>query len=103
MNMSRACPGMLSSENDDYEFLKKLLKHKMHVHHVHHSSRTRVTLLFIQTSLPLTRNMNVTVAEELYYFFPKYRNFDTSNFSLTLRVSYCCKQCVFYFRIQVNI
>ena len=51
----------------------------MHVHHVHNSSRARVTVLSFQTSLSLTRNINVTVAKELYYIF-----FDTGNFSLTL-------------------
>ena len=69
MKMSRACPGMLSSENDDFKFLKTAKKHKMHVHHVHHSSRAHVTVLSLQTSLSLTRNMNVTVAKVLYYIF----------------------------------
>ena len=55
----------------------------MHVHHVHHSSRARVTVLSLQTSLSVTRNMNVTVAKELYKYFPKCPNFDTGNFSLT--------------------
>ena len=41
----------------------------MHVHHVHHSSRAHVTVLSLQTSLSLTKNMNVTVAKELYYRF----------------------------------
>ena len=41
----------------------------MHMHHVHHSSRARVTVLSLQTRLSLTRNMNVTVAKELYYIF----------------------------------
>ena len=58
----------------------------MHVHHVHHSSRARVTVLSLQTSLSLTRNMNLTVAKELTVFFPKYRNFDIGNFSLTLSI-----------------
>ena len=63
MKMSRACSGMLSSENDDFKFLKTARKHKMHVHHFHHRSRARVTVLSLQTSLWLTRNMNVTVAK----------------------------------------
>ena len=75
IKMSRACPGMLASENDDYEFLKNYEKHKIHVHHVPHSSRARVTVLFIQISLSLTRNMNVTVVEELYYIFSKISKF----------------------------
>ena len=85
MNMSRACPGMLSSENDDFKFLN-CEKHKIHVHRVRHSSRTRVTGFSLQTSLSLTRNMNVTVAKELYNIFSKYQNFDTGNFSLTLSI-----------------
>ena len=75
MKMSRACSGMLSSKNDDFKFLKKLQKHKMHVHHVHHSSRARVTVLSLQTSLSLTRNMNVAVAKELYYIFSEISKF----------------------------
>ena len=65
MKMSRACPGMLSSENDDFKFFKKCEKHEMHLHHVHHSSRAR--------SKPACRRpeeMNVTVAE----YFPKFRS-----------------------------
>ena len=70
MKMSRACSGMLSSENDDFKFLKNCKKkHKMHVHHGHHSSRGRVNVLSIQISLSLTRNMNVTVVKELHYIF----------------------------------
>ena len=69
MKMSRACPGMLSSENDGFKFLKTAKNIKMHVHHVHHSSRVRVTVLSHQTNLSLTTNMNVAVAKELYYIF----------------------------------
>ena len=65
MKMSRACPGMLSSENDDFKFLKTAKKHKMHVHHVHHISRARVTVLSLQTSLSLSKILNITVAKEL--------------------------------------
>ena len=72
--MSRACPGMLSSENDDFKFLKTA-KNKMHVHHVHHSSRACVTVLSLQTSFSLTKNMNVTVAKELYYIFSEISKF----------------------------
>ena len=43
----------------------------MHVHHVHHSSRARGTVLSLQTSLPLTRNQNATVAKDLYYILNK--------------------------------
>ena len=75
MKMSRACPGMLSSENDYFKFLKNCEKHKMHVHHMHLSSRARRAVLSLQTSLPLTRNMNVTVAKELYYIFSKKSKF----------------------------
>ena len=72
MKMSRACSGMLSSENDDFKFLKKCEKHKMHVHH---SSRAYVTVLSFQTSLSMTRNINVTVAKELYYIFSEIPKF----------------------------
>ena len=41
----------------------------MHVHHVHHSFRARVTVLSLQSSVSLTRNMNVIVAKELYYIY----------------------------------
>ena len=63
MKMSSACSGTLSSENDVF---KNYEKHKMHVHH---SFRARGTVLYLQTSLSFTRNMNVTVAKELYYYF----------------------------------
>ena len=74
MKMSRACFGMLSSENHVFKFLKNCKKHKMHVHHGHHSSRGRVTVLSLQISLSLTRNTNVTVAKELHYIFSKKSN-----------------------------
>ena len=41
MQTSRACTGMLSSENEDFKFLKNCEKHKKHVHYVHNSSRAR--------------------------------------------------------------
>ena len=69
MKMSRECSGVLSSENDDFKFLKTAKKHQMHVHHGPHRSRGRVTVLSLQISLLVTRNMNVTVAKELYYIF----------------------------------
>ena len=47
----------------------------MHVHHVHQSSSARVTVLSPQTSLSLTRNMNVTVAKELYNIFSEISKF----------------------------
>ena len=73
MKMHRACSGMLCSENDDFKFLKNCEKHKMHAHHVHHSSRARVSVISLQTSLLLIRNMNVTVTKELHYInFLKY-------------------------------
>ena len=71
MKMSKACSGMLSSENDDFD----CKRYKMHVHHMHHSSRARVTVLSLQTSLSLTRNMNLTVAKELYYIFSEISKF----------------------------
>ena len=38
MKMSRACTGMLSSEND-FKFLKNATKHKKQMHEVGHSSK----------------------------------------------------------------
>ena len=46
MKTSRACTGMLSSENDDFKFLKTA-KNKKHVHRVHHSSRAHGTVLSV--------------------------------------------------------
>ena len=55
---------MLSSENDDFKFLKNLRKTEKntHLYHVHHSYRARRAGLFLQTSLSFARNMNVKVA-----------------------------------------
>ena len=75
MKMSRACPGMLSSANDGFKFLKTAKNIKMHVHHVHHSSRALVTVLSLQASLSLIKNMNLTVAKELYYIFTEISKF----------------------------
>ena len=75
LNTSRACTGMLSSDNKDFEFLKKCENHKKHVRHVHHSSRARETVLSPQTSLSLTGDMNVKVAIELYYIISKILKF----------------------------
>ena len=54
--------------------------------HVHHSSGARETVLSLQITLSLTRNMNVTVAKELYYIFSEISKLDTGNFSLTLSI-----------------
>ena len=73
---SRACTGILPSENDDFKFLKTAKKtQKKQVNHVHQSSRARRTVLYLQTSLSLTRNMSVKVAIELYYIFYKISKF----------------------------
>ena len=72
---SRACTGMMSSENDDFKFLKNSEKHKKDVHHMHHSSKARGTVLSLQTNPSLTRNMNVKVAIELHYIFSKKSQF----------------------------
>ena len=71
MKLSRACTKMLPYENDDFKFLKNYEKHKKHLHHIHHSSRARRSVLSLQTSLSLTRIMNVKVAIELHYLFSK--------------------------------
>ena len=68
MKMSRACPSMLSSKNDDFKFLKTAKNVKCTCSTCTKAPRL-VTVLCLQTSLSLTRNMNVTVAEELYYIF----------------------------------
>ena len=52
----------------------------MQVHHVHHSSRARGTVLFLQTIMSVTRNMNVKVAIELYYIF--------QNFEIKMQVTF---------------
>ena len=75
MKMSRACTDMLFSENDDIKFLKTAKNIKKHAHHLHHSSRACGTLLSLQTSLSLTRNINAKVAIELCYIFSKKSQF----------------------------
>ena len=65
---SRACTGMLSYENNVSEFLKAA---KNIQKQVHYSSGARGTVLSLETSLSLTRNLNVNVAIELYYVFSK--------------------------------
>ena len=72
---SRACTGVWSSEYDDFKFLKNCEKQKKQVHHVHHSTRARGTVSSLQTSVLLTRNMNVKVAIELKYIFSKISEF----------------------------
>ena len=72
MKTSRACTGMLKMM---ILILKNCEKHKKHVRHLHHSSRAHGTVLSLQTSQSLTRNMNVKVAIELYYIFSKILKF----------------------------
>ena len=76
MKTSMACTGMFSTETDDFKFLKTAKNiNKKNVHHMHHSSRSRGTVLSLQTSLSLTRNMNIKEAIELYYIFSKISKF----------------------------
>ena len=75
MKMSRACLGMLSSKNDDFQILKNCQKQKMRIHHVHYSSRVRVSVLSLQTSLLLARNMNETVAKDLNHIYSERSKF----------------------------
>ena len=77
MKTLRAYTGIFSSKNDDLKFLKtaKKKQHKMHMHYVHNISRACVTVLSLQANLSLTRNMNVTVAKELYYIFSEISKF----------------------------
>ena len=63
----RACTDMLSSENDDFKLLKT-------GKNIKNMCITR-TVLSLQTSLSLTRNINVKVAIKLYYRFSKISNF----------------------------
>ena len=72
MKTSRACTGMLSSENDDF---LKTAKNIKHVHHTHHTSRAHRIVLSLQTSLSWTRNMNLKIAIQLYYIFSKISKF----------------------------
>ena len=67
MKTSRACTGMLSSENNDFKFLKtvKIIKGMYTI------VPGFVELFYLQTSLLLTRNMNGKVAIELYYILSK--------------------------------
>ena len=93
MKLSRACTGMWFSENDDFKFLNNCEKHKQHVLHAHHSSRAPGTVLSLQTSVSLTRNINVKLATELYYIFSKILKFRFffffRDFSLSLSIYYC--------------
>ena len=71
MKTSSAYTGMLVSKNDNFKFLKTAKKHKKHVHDECYSSRARGTVLSLQTSMSLSRNISVKVAIELYYIFYK--------------------------------
>ena len=86
--MSRACSGTLSSENDDFKFFKTAKNIKCTCITCTIVPGARETVLSLQTSLSLTRNMNVTVAKELYYIFSKILKFRFGNFSLTLSIFY---------------
>ena len=69
MEMSRACTGMLSSENDYIKILKTVKNIK--------SMCSTCTIVpdSLKISLSLTRNMNVKVAIELYNIFSKISKF----------------------------
>ena len=69
MKMSWAYTGMLSSEIDDFKFLTTVKNIKSIC------SRAHGTVLPLQTSPSLTRNINVKVAIELYYIFSKISKF----------------------------
>ena len=87
MKISRVCSDLLSSKNDDFQILKNCQKQKMYVHHVHHSFTVRVTVLSLQTSLSLARNMNETVAKELYHMSADLTKGSIGHFS-----SFLCNQ-----------
>ena len=62
---------------------------KCNVHHVHHSSRARVFVLSLHASLSLTRNMNVTVAKELYYIYSaSMKSYQYGNFDISENIEY---------------
>ena len=65
MKTSRACTGIIR-----FQILKNWEKHEKH-----HSSRAHGAVLSLETSLSLTRNMNIKVAIELYYIFSKISKF----------------------------
>ena len=69
MKMSRACSSLLSSENDYFKFLKTAKSIKCTCTTGTIVPGGRVTVVLIQISLSLTRNMNVTVGKELFYIF----------------------------------
>ena len=69
MKMSRACAGMLSYENDAFKFSKTAKNTN--------SMCITCTIVpgLVEPVMPLTRNMNVKVAVELYYLFSKISKF----------------------------
>ena len=90
MKTSRVCPGMLSSENDDFKFLKTAKHIKKNLHHVHYSSRARETV-FISPNQSVVdpKHERKSSHRAVLYIFKKYRNLDTGYFSLTLSAP-CC-------------
>ena len=70
MKRSRAYTGMLSSENDDFKFLKTATSIKRLVHHAYHSSRAHGTVLSPNQSV-----VERKVAIQLFYIFPKISKF----------------------------
>ena len=68
MKTSRACTGMLSSEKDDFKFLKTMKNRKSMC-----ISCTivlgLVEMFYLSKPVSFTRNINVKVAIELYYIF----------------------------------
>ena len=69
MKMSRACK-----------------KHEMHVSHVHHSSRTCECFISPNQLVVGQKHERNRSKNAVLYNKPKYRNFDTGNFSLTLSI-----------------
>ena len=75
MKMSRACSGMLSSKNEDFQILKNCQKHKMHVHHVHHSSMVRVTVLSLQNQLVVGQKHERNSSQRAISYFSEISKF----------------------------
>ena len=65
MKTPRASTGILSSENDDFEFLKPAKDIKKQVHHVHHRSRAHGN---IYHSKPVDHKCKNSYISVLYIF-----------------------------------
>ena len=74
MKTSRACTSMLSSEIDDFKFLKTM-KNRKSMCITCTIVPGLVEMFYLSKPVSLTRNMNVKVAIELYYISSKISKF----------------------------